>query len=89
MKVFAKKNIARIEVQNSFCIRCAGSIRQELQKIEDIANINLYPDNAMVVFSFFRARELANALNILTELGYPEIGEAPLVGRKVSRACTC
>ena len=85
-----KRNVAHIELQKSFCQNCSHKIRHELQKIEDIANIVLYPDSAIVVFSFFRANELSKALNVLTELGYPEIGEDPLTGHFNSPiACDC
>ncbi len=77
MKTITKRNVAKIEVQKSFCKRCQLKIKEELQKIEDIANVNLYPEYTMIVFSFFRANELALALNKLTEMGYPEVGEIP------------
>lgn len=77
MKTATPRNVAKIEVQRSFCTRCQLRIKEELQKIEDIANVNLYPEYAMIVFSFFRANELAIALNKLTEMGYPEVGETP------------
>jgi len=75
MKMIHQKNVARVEVQKSFCKRCQLAIKAELQKIENIASVNLYPEHTMVVFSFFRANELAVALNTLSDLGYPEIGE--------------
>ncbi|WP_343488326.1 hypothetical protein [Allomuricauda sp. d1] len=90
MKTATKRNVAKIEVQKSFCRRCQFKIKEELQKIEDIADINLYPEYAMVIFSFFRANELAVALNTLTEMGYPEIGEIPSQTQYGKRlVCNC
>ena len=82
MKTLKYRNTARIAVQKSFCARCAVHIKQELQKIEDIANVDFYPESTMIKFSFIRANELAAALNTLTELGYPEVGEIPSVKTK-------
>ena len=86
-----KSNIARIEVQRNFCQHCGLRIRQELQKIEDINNVVFYPESAMVVFSFYRANELATALNVLSDLGYPEVGEVPKIyngNSNIHCACT-
>ena len=70
-------NFARIEVQKCFCESCMPKIKQELQKIKDISNVGFCKEGPMVFFNFIRANELACALNTLTELGYPEIGEMP------------
>ena len=80
-------NIARIEVQRSFCQECGHKIRRELLKIEDISNVALYPESTMVVFGFSRANELSKALNLLTELGYPEIGEVSANENKAPQLC--
>lgn len=70
-----KTNLARIPVQQSFCSCCAHKIREALSAIEDISNVCLYPNDALVVFNFVRANEISKALNVLTDLGYPEEGE--------------
>jgi len=70
-----KQQIARIPVQNNFCERCKNSIQIKLAKIRDVSNVRLYPKESLVVFNFFRANELSNVLNALTEMGYPEKGE--------------
>jgi len=76
MKIAQERNIARIEVQKSFCNTCIPKIKQELQKIKDITNVGFCQDSTMVFFNFIKANELAYALNTLTALGYPEVGEA-------------
>ena len=77
METVREYNFARIEVQKSFCESCMCTIKAELQKIQDISNVGFCKESTMVFFNFIRANELANALNTLTELGYPEIGELP------------
>lgn len=70
-----KAQIARIPVQNKFCTKCKNSILHKLKEIQDISNVRLYEKESLVVFNFFRANELSNVLNALTEIGYPEVGE--------------
>ncbi len=70
-----KTNQARIPVQQSFCSCCAHKIKDALSAIEDISNVCLYPNDALVVFNFVRANEISKALNVLTDLGHPEEGE--------------
>lgn len=90
MNPLTKRNVAKIEVQKSFCKRCQLKIKEELQRIEHVAHVNLYPEHALVVFSFFKANELAIALNKLSELGYPEIGEIPsMIKNKEYAPCYC
>ncbi len=66
-----KTGFAQITVQNNFCLKCQHKIRKHLRAINDISNVHLYPEDALVVFNFVRANEIARALNVLTELGYP------------------
>ena len=85
-----KRNIARIEVQRGFCSQCSNEIRKALQKIKAIGNVVCYPQSAMVIFSFSKANELSKALNVLTEMGYPEIGEDwPVLSNSSLIACDC
>ncbi|MFD2586719.1 hypothetical protein ACFSQJ_07235 [Croceitalea marina] len=70
-----KTQLARVHVQNSFCLRCKALIEAKLSEIQNISNIRLYNNEPMVVFNFFKANELSDVLNTLSEIGYPEIGE--------------
>lgn len=83
-----KSGMAKIEVQSSFCAKCAARIKMELLKIENITNVYLYPFDSLVVFNFIKANELSIALNTLTALGYPQKGER--IGRNgYISTCTC
>jgi len=66
---------ARIEVQKSFCNGCLVSIKKELQEVEQIMNISLYPKHSLITFSFMKADKLSEVLNVLSKIGYPEKGE--------------
>lgn len=90
MKTIPKKKIARIEVQQNFCDACGETILYELDEIEGVSNIIVYPTNAVIVFCFSRANELSKALNILTKLGFPEIGDDPILEHKnAHKECNC
>ena len=79
---------ARIEVQQRFCNKCSMRIKKELQKIDHINHIRLYPKESMVMFNFIKADKLSAVLNTLSEIGYPEKGERINLG-KFSSVCHC
>ncbi|GMN09033.1 hypothetical protein MTsPCn9_05110 [Croceitalea sp. MTPC9] len=85
-----KTQLARIQVQNRFCTRCKNLIEAKLSEINHVSNIRLYAKESLVVFNFFRANELSDVLNVLSEIGYPEIGERIAVTCQPSpKACFC
>ncbi|WP_136468804.1 hypothetical protein [Flagellimonas onchidii] len=84
-----KKSLARIHVQQSFCIYCAERIEKELLCVDDISNVYTYPVESLVVFQFARANELSMALNKLMELGYPPKGDVIKEENYVPPLCSC
>ncbi|MEX0314874.1 MAG: hypothetical protein AB3N18_11895 [Allomuricauda sp.] len=84
-----KKSLARIHVQQSFCMDCAERIEKELLRIEDISNVYAYPIDSLIVFHFVRANELSTALNRLMELGYPPKGDVIKKENYVPPLCSC
>lgn len=81
--------MARIEVEQRFCKGCSVCIKNELQKIDEINNVRLYPKESLITFNFIKANKLSSALNILSEIGYSEKGEH-LHKRQVNKqACNC
>ncbi len=84
-----KAGLAKISVRNTFCLNCSKKIENALLGIRDISNVYLYPEEALIVFSFVKANELADALNALTDLGYPPKGDSINPGAFVNPACIC
>ncbi|MDT0607772.1 cation transporter [Croceitalea rosinachiae] len=85
-----KTQLARIQVQNAFCTNCKNSIKSRLSDIKSISNIQLYVTDSLVVFNFLRANELSDVLNVLSEIGHPEIGERYSGTNQVtSKLCLC
>lgn len=84
-----KTQLARIQVQNRFCERCKSSIKSKLSEIKSISNIQLYVNESLIVFNFLKANELSDVLNVLSEIGYPEIGEQFNFRELESKICLC
>jgi len=80
---------ARIEVQDSFCDVCSIGIKKELQEINDVKNIHLYPKESLITFNFMKVNNLSTVLNVLTEIGYPEIGERLQKRESTKIVCDC
>ncbi|WP_299120074.1 hypothetical protein [uncultured Winogradskyella sp.] len=83
-----KATIARIEVQQRFCNNCSAYIKNELQEIDEVNNVRLYPKESLITFNFTNAYKLSTALNILSEIGYYERGER-VTSNKFRLACSC
>ncbi len=80
---------ARIEVQQHFCDTCSIFIKRELQEIEEVKNIRLYPKDSLIIFNFANAYKLSVALNTLSEIGYCEKGEFVNNQRFKNGYCGC
>ena len=78
---------ARIEVQGHFCKGCSRRIKKKLQLVNDINNIRFYPKESLITFNFLKANKLSIALNVLSEMGYPEKGER--VTQLYKTKCLC
>ncbi len=83
-----KTGFAKIELKKSFCTQCSVKIRRKLQMIDDISNVRLYPTDSLVIFNFIKANELSDALNLLTDLGYPPKGDK-IDCLSLVKACSC
>ncbi|TBN04412.1 heavy-metal-associated domain-containing protein [Hyunsoonleella flava] len=68
-------SLARIVVQNPFCTNCSVSIKKKIMEIEQVQNVRLFPEDALVVFNFNRANQISEVLNTLMNLGYPPEGD--------------
>ncbi len=82
-------SMARIKVEHPFCNNCSVCIKKELQEIEAITNIRLYPKESLVTFNFIKADKLSTALNILSDIGYPEKGERLFKEQFSNSVCRC
>jgi len=79
--------LARITTQNSFCKKCINPIKNKIMEITNIKNVYLYPSGSLVVFNFNNANQISEVLNVLTALGYPEIGEQVSIYKQQPLCC--
>lgn len=82
-------SMARIEVQQRFCKNCSVCIKEELQEIDDVKNVRLYPKESLITFNFMKANKLSEVLNRLSKIGYPEKGERLLEAQFSNSVCGC
>lgn len=68
-------SLARIFVQNKFCIQCVDKVKTKMLEVQNISNVIVYPQDALVVFNFKKANQVSEVLNTLTSLGYPPLGD--------------
>ncbi|WP_400076556.1 hypothetical protein [Winogradskyella sp. R77965] len=80
--------MARIKVEQRFCNNCSVWIKNELQEIDDVNNVRLYPKESLITFNFTKAYKLSTALNILSEIGYYESGEK-VNKEQLQEICSC
>ena len=78
---------ARIEVQRPFCKTCSSCIHRELQKIEHIDNIKLYPKDSIIAFNFTSVNQVSTVRNLLSDIGYYEKGDC--INHRVLSINTC
>lgn len=84
-----KANMARVEVQQGFCDNCSVCIKKELQEIDEVNNVRLYPKESLITFNFMRANKLSAVLNMLSDIGYPEKGEKIFEEHFTKSVCSC
>ena len=86
---FIPVSMAKIEVQRNFCNSCSKEIREELEQIEGIKNLRLYPKDLLITFNFRKAQHLSAILNRLSVIGYPEKGEMLCSEVCTNSVCKC
>ncbi len=82
-------NLARIFVQNKFCTHCVDKVKTKMMEVQNISNVIVYPQDALVVFNFKRANQVSEVLNTLTSLGYPPLGDAMEKNNYQTPLCEC
>jgi len=82
-------SLARIFVQNKFCTHCVDQVKTKMMEVQNISNVIVYPQDALVVFNFKRANQVSEALNTLIALGYPPLGDTLEKNNCQTPVCEC
>lgn len=78
-----------LEIQNLKCGGCANTIVTKLSELENISAVTVNNSNYTVTFSYTNEEQLKTAKNLLTKLGYPEVGEKNALTTKAKSFVSC
>ena len=78
-----------LEIQNLKCGGCANTIITRLSALENIENVLVNNDNDTVTFNYKGDDNLSEAINLLSKLGYPIVGESNPLTKKAKSFVSC
>ena len=78
-----------LEIQNLKCGGCANTIITRLSALENIENVLVNNDNDTVTFNYKEDDNLSEAINLLSKLGYPIVGENNPLTKKAKSFVSC
>jgi copper chaperone len=78
-----------IAIQNLKCGGCAASIVKALRAFPEVRDVSVDFDTAAVVIDTDDASQHPKYAYALTQAGYPPVGEANTLGRRVSSYISC
>lgn len=78
-----------ITIQNLKCGGCAASIVKVLQAFPEVHDVSVDFENAAVVIDTDDVSQHPKYAHTLTQAGYPPVGEANTLGRKVNSYISC
>ena len=79
----------KISIQNLKCGGCANTIKTRLEKIEGLSNLTINVENSELRFSLERVSIKLKVLEVLKNLGYPEVGSSNSIVNKASSYVSC
>ena len=80
---------ATIIVQNLKCGGCANTITNKLSELENISEVQVFPNTSMVSFAYEDSRDALNVKDKLKELGYPSIDSKNTLASKAKSFVSC
>ena len=78
-----------LEIHNLKCGGCANTITTRLSALEDIDIVLVNNDNDTVTFNYKEDDNLTEAINLLSKLGYPIVGESNPLTKKAKSFVSC
>ncbi len=80
---------ATLEIQNLKCGGCANTIVKRLSALASVDNVSVDNDHNMVLFDYEVDDAKTSAISLLSNLGYPVIGESNSFGKKAKSYVSC
>jgi copper chaperone CopZ len=78
-----------VQIQNLKCNGCATTIKNNLQKLQNITGIEINLEDSLVSFDHKTNEDLENVKKHLHDLGYPLIGEDNKFKTKAKSYVSC
>ena len=80
---------ATIIVQNLKCDGCARTITNKLSELENISEVQVFPNTSMVSFEYEDSSDALNVKDKLKDLGYPSIDSKNTLASKAKSYLSC
>ncbi len=80
---------ATIIVQNLKCGGCARTITNKLSELENISEVQVFPNTSMVSFEYQDSSDALNIKDKLKDLGYPSIDSKNTLASKAQSYISC
>ena len=80
---------ATIIVQNLKCDGCARTITNKLSELENISEVQVFPNTYMVSFEYEDSSDALNVKDKLKDLGYPSIDSKNTLASKAKSYLSC
>lgn len=80
---------ATIIVQNLKCGGCAKTITNKLTEMENISEVQVYPNTSTVSFAYVASNDALKVKDKLKDLGYPSVDSKNTLASKAKSFVSC
>ncbi|NQX85556.1 MAG: cation transporter [Flavobacteriaceae bacterium] len=78
-----------LNIQNLKCHGCANTIRKRLSELDDVTEVTVNNEHHSVTFDHSQDTTITDVSRLLSQLGYPIIGENNSFGKKAKSFVSC
>ena len=78
-----------VHIQNLKCGGCANTISKKLSTLDDVSQVSIEVEDNSVTFEYSEEHTLEVVKKTLTDIGYPEDGEANTLTSKAKSYVSC
>ena len=80
---------ALLEIQNLKCNGCANTIITKLSDLKGIQDVKVDNETNAVTFDYENQGNLTETIDLLSKLGYPEVGDKNAITTKAKSFVSC
>jgi copper chaperone CopZ len=78
-----------IQIQNLKCVGCANTITKKLSSLADVSQIIVNNETSTVTFDYENENTIAKVNSVLSDIGYPEVGDKNAITTKAKSFVSC